>query len=166
MDQNIPPNNTPPAGGMATDGIALQAVIFDVDGTLADTERDGHRVAFNRAFEEFDLDWHWTPELYNTLLAVAGGKDASAFSPRSTRRNCWAESTSTLGSPACTSSRARCTRAHHGRRHPPASRRRPADSRIARGQRAYPRLPRRPPRPACAAWSRCISTMRCRRSST
>ena len=79
MDQNIPLNNTPPAGSKATDGIALQAVIFDVDGTLADTERDGHRVAFNRAFEEFDLDWHWTPELYSTLLAVAGGKERIRF---------------------------------------------------------------------------------------
>ena len=37
-------------------GVPLQAVIFDVDGTLADTERDGHRLAFNRAFKEFALD--------------------------------------------------------------------------------------------------------------
>ena len=37
----------------------LKAFIFDVDGTLSDTERDGHRVAFNRAFEEYGMDWHW-----------------------------------------------------------------------------------------------------------
>lgn len=53
----------------------LQAVIFDVDGTLADTERDGHRIAFNRAFDEFGLDWHWSPEVYGELLAVTGGKE-------------------------------------------------------------------------------------------
>ena len=53
----------------------LAALIFDVDGTLADTERDGHRVAFNLAFEEAGLDWDWTPELYGELLAVTGGKE-------------------------------------------------------------------------------------------
>jgi HAD superfamily hydrolase (TIGR01509 family) len=50
-------------------------LLFDVDGTLADTERDGHRVAFNRAFEEAGLDWHWSEELYGRLLAVTGGKE-------------------------------------------------------------------------------------------
>lgn len=58
---------------------ALQALIFDVDGTLADTERDGHRVAFNRAFEEFDLDWFWDEDLYGKLLAVTGGKERMAY---------------------------------------------------------------------------------------
>jgi HAD superfamily hydrolase (TIGR01509 family) len=53
----------------------LHALLFDVDGTLADTERDGHRVAFNRAFVEAGLDWDWTPELYGKLLAVTGGKE-------------------------------------------------------------------------------------------
>lgn len=52
-----------------------QALIFDVDGTLADTERDGHRPAFNRAFAEAGLDWHWGVELYGQLLAVTGGKE-------------------------------------------------------------------------------------------
>jgi HAD superfamily hydrolase (TIGR01509 family) len=55
--------------------VKLQALIFDVDGTLADTERDGHRVAFNRAFAEAGLDWEWTVELYGKLLAVTGGKE-------------------------------------------------------------------------------------------
>ena len=53
----------------------LEALIFDVDGTLADTERDGHRVAFNQAFAEAGLDWDWTVELYGKLLSVTGGKE-------------------------------------------------------------------------------------------
>lgn len=53
----------------------LQALLWDVDGTLADTERDGHRVAFNRAFSESGLDWHWDVELYGKLLKVTGGKE-------------------------------------------------------------------------------------------
>lgn len=53
----------------------LQALIFDVDGTLADTERDGHRVAFNRAFARAGLTWSWDGALYGKLLAVAGGKE-------------------------------------------------------------------------------------------
>ena len=59
--------------------MALQALIFDVDGTLADTERDGHRVAFNRAFAEAGLDWNWSIELYGELLYVAGGKERIRF---------------------------------------------------------------------------------------
>lgn len=53
----------------------LELLIFDVDGTLADTERDGHRVAFNRAFSEAGLDWEWSVELYGKLLKVTGGKE-------------------------------------------------------------------------------------------
>ena len=53
----------------------LRALIFDVDGTLAETERDGHRVAFNRAFAELGLDWHWNEALYGRLLEVTGGKE-------------------------------------------------------------------------------------------
>ena len=57
----------------------LQALIFDVDGTLADTERDGHRPAFNAAFREFGLDWDWDVALYGELLAVTGGKERIRF---------------------------------------------------------------------------------------
>lgn len=53
----------------------LAALLFDVDGTLADTERDGHRVAFNLAFTEAGLDWDWSVDLYGKLLAVTGGKE-------------------------------------------------------------------------------------------
>lgn len=53
----------------------LQALIFDVDGTLAETERDGHRPAFNAAFLELGLAWNWDVALYGELLAVAGGRE-------------------------------------------------------------------------------------------
>src|SRR3569623_2204478 len=53
----------------------LQALIFDVDGTLADTELHGHRIAFNRAFAQAGLGWEWSPELYGKLLKVTGGKE-------------------------------------------------------------------------------------------
>ncbi len=59
--------------------MALKALIFDVDGTLADTEKDGHRVAFNLAFKEAKLDWDWDENLYGDLLAVTGGKERIAF---------------------------------------------------------------------------------------
>jgi HAD superfamily hydrolase (TIGR01509 family) len=55
--------------------MTLKALIFDVDGTLADTERDGHRLAFNRAFTAEGLDWEWDVSLYGELLEVAGGKE-------------------------------------------------------------------------------------------
>ena len=57
----------------------LKALIFDVDGTLADTERDGHRPAFNAAFREYGLDWDWDVELYGQLLAVTGGKERMKY---------------------------------------------------------------------------------------
>lgn len=53
----------------------LEVLLFDVDGTLADTERDGHRVAFNAAFQEANLDWDWSVDLYGKLLKVTGGKE-------------------------------------------------------------------------------------------
>lgn len=57
----------------------LKAFIFDVDGTLSDTERDGHRVAFNSAFDEYGIDWHWSVETYGKLLAVTGGKERMKY---------------------------------------------------------------------------------------
>ncbi len=59
--------------------LKLKAFIFDVDGTLADTEKDGHRVAFNRAFKEANLDWHWSVAEYGKLLAVTGGKERTRY---------------------------------------------------------------------------------------
>ena len=53
----------------------IKAIIFDCDGVLVDTERDGHRVAFNRAFTAKGLDFEWSVDLYKELLKVAGGKE-------------------------------------------------------------------------------------------
>lgn len=58
-----------------TENYELEALLFDVDGTLADTERDGHRVAFNQAFTEHGLEWFWDEALYGELLNVTGGKE-------------------------------------------------------------------------------------------
>ena len=67
-----------PRGGIASGGVSpkhrLEAVVLDVDGTLVDSERDGHRVAFNMAFEEAGLPDRWDVERYGELLAVPGGK--------------------------------------------------------------------------------------------
>lgn len=53
----------------------LKGLIFDVDGTLADNEQDGHRVAFNLAFADAGLDWFWDERTYDRLLQVFGGKE-------------------------------------------------------------------------------------------
>ena len=53
----------------------MKALIFDCDGVLADTERDGHRVAFNKAFAAKGLAIEWDIELYGKLLEVSGGKE-------------------------------------------------------------------------------------------
>lgn len=53
----------------------MKALLWDVDGTLAETERDGHRVAFNLAFAERGLPWTWSEAHYGRLLAVAGGRE-------------------------------------------------------------------------------------------
>jgi HAD superfamily hydrolase (TIGR01509 family) len=56
----------------------LEALIFDVDGTLSETERNGHLVAFNRAFADTGLDWRWDIAPYGDLLSVTGGKERIA----------------------------------------------------------------------------------------
>lgn len=55
----------------------LKALIFDVDGTLADTE-EAHRCAFNEAFQHFGLDWNWSRPRYAHLLSTTGGKERLA----------------------------------------------------------------------------------------
>ncbi len=52
----------------------LKGIIFDVDGTMADTE-EIHRQAFNQTFHEFDLNWHWSKSDYHKLLSISGGRE-------------------------------------------------------------------------------------------
>lgn len=56
----------------------LRAVIFDVDGTLAETERDGHRSAFNMAFRDYGLPYRWGVTEYGLLLRTPGGRQRLA----------------------------------------------------------------------------------------
>jgi HAD superfamily hydrolase (TIGR01509 family) len=53
----------------------LKSILWDVDGTMAETERDGHLKAFNQAFEALGLPWRWSEQRYGELLAVAGGRE-------------------------------------------------------------------------------------------
>ena len=55
--------------------MTLKALIFDVDGTLAETEKNGHRLAFNFAFDQYNLPWQWDEDLYGQLLEIGGGKE-------------------------------------------------------------------------------------------
>jgi len=61
----------------------IRAILWDVDGTLAETERDGHLVAFNRAFETLGVAWRWSEARYGELLAVAGGRERLLHDMRS-----------------------------------------------------------------------------------
>lgn len=55
--------------------MAIKAVLFDQDGVIIDTEKDGHRVAFNETFKEMGFDVEWDEEYYHELLQVGGGKE-------------------------------------------------------------------------------------------
>jgi HAD superfamily hydrolase (TIGR01509 family) len=57
----------------------MKALIFDCDGVLVDTERDGHRVAFNQAFAAAGIDAEWDVALYGELLKIAGGKERMTY---------------------------------------------------------------------------------------
>ena len=72
--------------------LKLAALIFDVDGTIAETE-EAHRQSFNHAFREEGLNWHWSSELYNELLVVTGGQErihhyVDHYSPVISTPNC------------------------------------------------------------------------------
>jgi HAD superfamily hydrolase (TIGR01509 family) len=53
----------------------IASILWDVDGTMAETERDGHLKAFNQAFEALSLPWRWSEQRYGELLAIAGGRE-------------------------------------------------------------------------------------------
>ena len=67
----------------------MTTLIFDCDGVLADTERDGHRPAFNQTFREFGLPVDWSEEEYGRKILIAGGKErmASELTPEFVRAN-------------------------------------------------------------------------------
>ncbi len=67
----------------------MNTLIFDCDGVLADTERDGHRPAFNQTFRELGLPIEWSVEEYGRKLQIAGGKErmASELTPEFIRDN-------------------------------------------------------------------------------
>lgn len=65
----------------------LRGVVFDIDGTLAETERSGHLFAFNQAFDELGLGWHWTDADYARLLTVTGGYERIRQYQRERERN-------------------------------------------------------------------------------
>ncbi len=56
----------------------LSALLWDVDGTLAETELEGHLRAFNRAFAAQDLPWRWDATTYLRLLTISGGRERLA----------------------------------------------------------------------------------------
>ena len=53
----------------------IKAFFFDQDGVIIDTEKDGHRVAFNEAFKEFGYDFEWSVQKYHELVQISGGKE-------------------------------------------------------------------------------------------
>ena len=67
----------------------MPALIFDCDGVLADTERDGHRPSFNQTFAEFSVPVSWSVEEYGEKLKIGGGKErmASLLTPEFVRAN-------------------------------------------------------------------------------
>lgn len=71
----VPPRTIPP--DRWPEPLPIEAIIFDVDGTLAETE-EAHRTAFNRAFAEATLDWHWSVDDYRALLGTTGGRERIA----------------------------------------------------------------------------------------
>ena len=71
----VSPTDPPVNGGAPWRSGPLQALLWDVDGTLAETELDGHRRAFNLAFTDEGLPWRWDPATYLRLLAVSGGRE-------------------------------------------------------------------------------------------
>lgn len=60
----------------------IEALLWDVDGTLAETERDGHLVAFNYAFQALNVPWRWNEQRYGALLKVSGGRERLLYDMR------------------------------------------------------------------------------------
>ena len=84
----------------------LKALLWDVDGTLAETERDVHRVAFNQAFEAAGLPWRWDEARYGELLRITGGRERLLH-----------DMASHPDAPAIAAERERLAREPHARKH-------------------------------------------------
>jgi HAD superfamily hydrolase (TIGR01509 family) len=69
--------------------MGVNALVFDCDGVLADTERDGHRVAFNQMFREFGIPIEWSEDTYAEKIKIGGGKErmAAELTPDFVRSN-------------------------------------------------------------------------------
>ena len=65
-------------GDILSERRGIQCLIFDFDGTLAETE-EAHRNAFNKAFNSNKMNWYWDQHIYKKLLQVAGGKERIEF---------------------------------------------------------------------------------------
>ena len=61
----------------------LEGVYWDLDGTIANTELEGHLPAFNKAFKDFGIDWKWDTDKYVQLLNINGGKNRIAYYSKS-----------------------------------------------------------------------------------
>lgn len=59
--------------------MAIKAIFFDQDGVIIDTERDGHRVAFNDTFKHMGFDTEWDVDYYHELLQIGGGKERMKY---------------------------------------------------------------------------------------
>lgn len=78
-----------PAVRMAGTGGAGMAILFDCDGVLADTERDGHRISFNKVFAENGYAFEWAVDEYGRLCEVGGGKER--MTAYMNANGCWPE---------------------------------------------------------------------------
>jgi hypothetical protein len=77
MHSNQPaerPMSSRPVSAARRQTVKRQALIFDLEGTLAETQRDAQRLAFKRAFAQCRLDWEWSVVTYGKLLAVTGSQ--------------------------------------------------------------------------------------------
>ncbi|KHN05797.1 CBBY-like protein [Glycine soja] len=72
---NVPPRRLSCSASASSSSTLPSALLFDCDGVLVDTEKDGHRISFNQTFQERELGVTWDVDLYGELLKIGGGKE-------------------------------------------------------------------------------------------